>query len=89
MNYKKIVIPCFYNNPDLQTKQRSQMGCDDVSDDELIERDVLFYNIDNVGPRLDNDGIVCGSIIHSGNTEYESPLLKHEIDEIIRKTFEQ
>jgi len=89
MNYKKIIIPCFYNNPELQTKQRTEIGIDDISDDELLERDVFFYSIDNVGPRLDDNGIVCGSIIHSGNTEYESPLLKHEVDEIIRKTFEQ
>lgn len=84
---KKVVIPCFYNNPQLNTKQRLEIGIEEVSDDELLQRDVMFYQINNVGPRVDSNNVVCGSIIHSGNTEYESPLSKHEVDSLIQKAF--
>lgn len=89
MNVKKIVIPCLYNNPELQTYERNEICNEEVPDDQLIERDVFFYNIQNIGPRLDKDGIVIGTIIWSGTNEYVSRLSRYEIDEIIRKTFEQ
>lgn len=89
MNYKKIVIPCLYNNPELETYNRANLANEEISDEELLERDVYFYQISCVAPRVSSDGIVIGTIIYSGNNEYISLLLKHEVDEIIRKTFEQ
>lgn len=84
MNSKKIEIPCLFNNPLLNTYQRSEFG-EDIPDSELDERIVFFYKIDCVVPRVDNEGIVCGSIIVVGGSEYISKKYKNEIDEIIQK----
>lgn len=82
MNYKKIPIPCLFNNPLLNTYQRSQCG-EYIPDSEIEERIVFFYKIDLVKPRVDENSIVIGSIICVCGDEYFSLKLKHEIDEII------
>lgn len=84
MNSNKISIPCLFHNKELNTFQREEMG-ETVSDDELLEREIFFYNIDVISPRCDDEGVVIGSIIYSGGRDYISQLTKHQIDEIIQK----
>lgn len=84
MNYKKIAIPCLFHNLELNTFQREEMG-ETVPDYELIEREIFFYNIDVISPRVDDHGIVIGSILYSGGRDYITQLTKHQVDEIIQK----
>ena len=71
-------IPCLFNNPELNTYQLGQIGVD-VNDDDLIVRDVYFITIDNISPRINDDNIVCGSIVSSGGSSYYSLLPMEEI----------
>ena len=84
MNYKKIGIPCLFHNKELNTFQREEIG-ETIPDDELLEGEIFFYNIDVISPRCDDEGIVIGSILYSGGRDYISKLTKHQIDEIIQK----
>lgn len=62
----KITIPCLFNNPEKNTHEHSELGID-VPDSDLIERNITFYNIDCLVPRISGNK-VSGTIIYSGRT---------------------
>ena len=77
-------IPCLFNNPENNTYDLNQMGID-VPDEDFIVRDVYFFVIDNISPRVFDDMTINGSVISSGGSSYYSLLKVEEIVEKIGK----
>lgn len=59
----KLSIPCLFNNPEKNTHEHSELGIN-VPDSDLIEREITFYNIDVLVPRISGNK-VSGTIIYA------------------------